>query len=172
MNAGFLLRLKAFLIDYIFILGYLIVVVVIGLLLPGFMTELFNGSLVIAQMFSFLMVTLPVSGYFILTDSVIGQGSVGKRIMKIQVVNRYGDPLTVPHATIRTFLKFLPWEMSHFMAYRMANLEANFVPIPYYFLGGFLYVFIFAYILTTIFSKKKQSLYDLFVGSFVVKRQA
>ena len=64
------------------------------------------------------MVTLPVSIYFILSDSVFGGQSFGKKKMGIQVVDANGKALSIPRAIFRTVLKFLPWELSHFLVYR------------------------------------------------------
>ncbi|WP_256463971.1 hypothetical protein [Gracilibacillus caseinilyticus] len=43
------------------------------------------------------------------------------------------------------------------------------MPFAYYLIGGFIYALIFTYILTAIFTKKKQSLYDIVVKSQLMK---
>lgn len=168
-NAKFLLRFKAFMIDYMLILVYLVVIFLLnGLIFPS-LQGFFTGSLVVAQFTGFLMVTLPVSIYFIISDSVIGGQSVGKKKMGIQVVDKNGDPLSVIQITFRTVLKFLPWELSHYLVYRLVYLGDGEVPFNYYLIGGLIYVLIFTYILTAIFTKKKQSLYDIIVKTQVIK---
>lgn len=165
MVASFLTRLKAFLFDYLIILAYLILLLLSSLFFIPSIQTLFTGSPVIAQLMGFLLLTLPVSLYFILTDSVLFGQSFGKRKLSIQVVNRNGKALSIPQAILRTFLKFLPWELSHFLIYRLGNSE---MPIHYYFIGGLIYALIFTYILTAIFTKNKQSLYDLITKTKVI----
>lgn len=170
MNATFLLRFKAFMIDYIFILVYLALLFVINVFLFPSLQAFFNGSLIVAQVTGFLMVTFPASLYFIVFDSPIGGQSIGKRKTGIQVVYKNGEAITLFRATFRTVLKFLPWELSHFLVYRLVYIGDGEIPLSYYLVGGLIYTLMFAYILTAIFTKKKQSLYDILAGTEVVRR--
>lgn len=115
------------------------------------------------------MVTFPISLYFIISDSKMGGQSFGKQKTGIRVVGKNGDALSLLHATFRTILKFLTWELSHFLFYRLIYIGDGEVPIIYYLIGGLIYTLMFAYILTTIFTKQKQSLYDLLAKTQVVK---
>lgn len=162
-------RLKAFLFDYVLILLYMLAVFVVSVLLFPSLQNLFQGSLIIAQLTGFLVITLPVSLYFILCDSTLVGQSFGKKKMGIQVVDRYSEQLSIPRSIVRTMLKFLPWEMSHFLVYRLVNLGEQSVPLHLSMIGGAIYVLIFAYILTAIFTRKKQSLYDLVCRTQVIK---
>ncbi|MFS0576840.1 RDD family protein [Sporosarcina sp. 179-K 3D1 HS] len=168
MNATLLLRFKAFMIDYILIFVYLVALFLVSVFLFPSLQQLFTGSLVAAQFAGFVMVTLPVSLYFIISDSVIGGQSFGKKKMRIRVVDKKGNAPSVPRMIFRTALKFLPWELSHYLVYRLIYVGAGEVPIHYYLVGVFIYVLMFAYILTTIFTKKKQSLYDLISKTQVI----
>ncbi len=49
MNATFIIRFKAFLIDYILIFAYLVLLIVMNVFLFPSMQELFQGSLIKAQ---------------------------------------------------------------------------------------------------------------------------
>ncbi|MGM9921033.1 MAG: RDD family protein, partial [Bhargavaea sp.] len=109
MNAGFFLRLKAFLFDYLLILAYMLVLAVFSMFIIPSIQQLFTGSPASAQLAGFLMITLPVSLYFTLADSRIGGGSFGKRITGIRVMDLDGRPLSVLHSAVRTALKFVPW---------------------------------------------------------------
>lgn len=169
MHASFLLRLKAFLLDYLLILVYLAILFIIALFLMPSIRLLFQNSLIQAQMFGFLLITLPVSLYFIITDSRIGKQSFGKKRAKIRVLNQKGEPASVLQMTIRTIIKFLPWELSHFLAYRLVDLGDASVPFLYTLLGVLIYTLMFSYILTALFTKKKQSLYDIISKTQVVK---
>lgn len=168
MNASFLLRFKAFMIDYLFILIYLVVLFIFNVFLFPSLQDFFNGSLIVAQFTGFLMVTFPISLYFIISDSKMGGQSFGKQKTGIRVVGKNGDALSLLHAAFRTILKFLPWELSHFLVYRLMYIGNGEVPIIYYLIGGLIYALMFAYILAAIFTKKKQSLYDLLAKTQVV----
>lgn len=136
MYAGFWLRLKAFAVDYLLIFGYLLLVLIVSLFLIPSLQDLFQDSRLTAQLLGFLMVTLPVSLYFIITDSRIGKGSFGKRKMRIRVVDANNRSISVSRAIFRTALKFLPWELSHFMAYRMIYLGDGDIQLLDYLIGG------------------------------------
>ncbi|MCZ8534428.1 RDD family protein [Psychrobacillus psychrodurans] len=169
MNANFIMRFKAFMLDYLLIFAYLVVLAIFNILIFPSVQSLFNGSLVLAQFTGFLMVTLPVSLYFIISDSVIGRQSFGKRRMGIKVVNERDETLPILHAIFRTILKFLPWELSHYLVYRLVYLGDGEVPLNYYIIGGIIYTLMFAYILTTLFTKRKRSLYDIVVRTQVIR---
>ena len=169
MNASFLLRFKAFIIDYILIFIYLVGLFIVSIFLFPSLQRFFTGSLVVAQFTGFLLVTFPVSLYFIISDSNIGEQSFGKRKAGIKVVGTNGEALSMLHLTFRTILKFLPWELSHFLVYRMIYIGEGEISFTYYLLGGLIYALIFTYILTAIFTKKRQSLYDIVAKTYVVK---
>ena len=114
------------------------------------------------------MVTLPVSLYFIICDSVIEKQSYGKRKVGIKVVTNQGDSPSVIVSIIRVALKFLPWELSHFLVHRLASIGDADVPLSYICIGVIIYILMFAYILTTIFTSRKQSLYDLLTKTQVI----
>nr|WP_245402415.1 RDD family protein [Psychrobacillus psychrodurans] len=163
------MRFKAFMLDYLLIFAYLVVLAIFNILIFPSVQSLFNGSLVLAQFTGFLMVTLPVSLYFIISDSVIGRQTFGKRRMGIKVVNERNETLPILDAILRTILKFLPWELSHYLVYRLVYLGDGEVPLNYYIVGGIIYALMFAYILTALFTKRKRSLYDIVVKTQVIK---
>ncbi|SDN84599.1 RDD family protein [Alkalicoccus daliensis] len=167
MNASFILRLKAFFFDYLWILLYLAAVFAGTVFVFPPLQQLFQGSAVTAQLTGILLVTLPVSLYFIIGDSrLIGQ-SFGKKKVNIQVVDSKGKPLSFAHSAVRVLLKFLPWELSHFLVYRLVYIEGN-VPLHLTILGISIYILIFVYILTALFTRKKQALYDILCKTEVV----
>ncbi len=169
MNATFIMRFKAFMLDYLLIFAYLIVLAIFNIFVFPSVQSLFSNSLVVAQFTGFLMVTLPVSLYFIISDSVLGKQSIGKRFMGIKVVNESNESLSILQSVFRTIVKFLPWELSHYLVYRLIYLGDAEVPIRYYAIGGIIYGLMLAYILTALFSKRKKSLYDMVVETQVIK---
>lgn len=167
MSATFLLRLRAFMIDYILILAYIAILFLTVLLFPS-LKLLFTGSLIKAQFIGFLIITLPVALYFIMLDSrMIGQ-TFGKRKMRIKVVDQHGETPSLWRLVFRTMLKFLPWELSHFLVYRLVHLGEGDVPLTYSVIGGIIYALMIIYILTALFTKNKQSLYDIIVKTRVI----
>ncbi|MFK3937772.1 RDD family protein [Alkalihalobacillus sp. NPDC078783] len=167
--ASFFNRLKAFMYDYILIICYLGLLALVNLFVFPSLQTFFAGSLVIAQLTGFLMVTLPISLYFILSDSTLFGQSFGKKKARIRVVDVHGKPVSILRLTIRTILKFLPWELSHFLVYRLVYLEEGSVPLTYTLIGILIYGLMFLYIGTALFTKKKQSVYDLLTRTFVVR---
>ncbi|MBP1991573.1 putative RDD family membrane protein YckC [Paenibacillus eucommiae] len=130
--------------------------------------QLFTYSPAWSQFYGFLIVTLPVSAYFVICDSKLAGQSFGKRKAAIRVTDYSGKPLSIAHSVARTAIKFIPWELSHFLAHRFVVLGEQPVPFSYYVIGGLVYGAMFAYILTAIFSKKKQALYDRIVRTRVL----
>ncbi|MCP2034344.1 putative RDD family membrane protein YckC [Planomicrobium sp. HSC-17F08] len=167
--ASVMRRFKALLYDYLLIFIYLSLLLAINVLLFPSLQGLFNGSLAVAQFSGFLMVTLPVSLYFIVSDSTLFGQSFGKKKMGIRVVDRNGKPLPVFRSAFRTALKFLPWELSHYLVYRLVYLGDAPVPVSYSIIGGIVYALMFAYLLTALFTRRKQSLYDLIAATAVIQ---
>ncbi|ANU11413.1 RDD domain-containing protein [Planococcus antarcticus DSM 14505] len=94
---------------------------------------------------------------------------VGKRKTRIRVADENNRPVSFYRSTFRIALKFLPWELSHFMAYRMIYLEdGERLPLDYL-IGGLVYALILLYVLITIFTKNKQSFYNRLTKTCVVK---
>ena len=167
MEASFLQRMKAFLIDYLFILCYIAFLLVVSLFLFPPIRQLFLGPQWLAQLGGFLLLTLPVALYFIISDSTIGGQSFGKSKMGIKVVGINGKSVSVIHMIGRTILKLLPWELSHYLVYRLMNIED--VPLHDYVIGSLIYMLVFGNILAATFTKKKQSLYDIILQTRVIK---
>ena len=169
MYAGLWLRLKAFAFDYLLIFGYMMVLLIFSVFLMPSIQGWFQDSQLTAQLAGFFLLTLPISLYFIFSDSRMGSQSFGKWRVGIRVVDENNRPISVFRAFCRTSLKFLPWELSHLMAYRMIYLRTGEVLLMDYLVGGLIYILILLYIYTTIFTKNKQSVYDRLTKTYVVK---
>lgn len=167
-SAGIWIRLKAFTLDYLWIFLYLCLVGLLTMVIAPNLQDYFNGPAGIAQLTGFLLVTLPVSLYFAIGDSFLFKGTYGKRKMKIQVVDGQGQPIGIMRSIVRTILKFLPWELSHFLVYRLVSLGEGEFPLHLMLIGSLVYLLIFVYILSVIFSKENRSLYDRLSGTKVV----
>ena len=110
--------------------------------------------------FSFALV------YFGVLNSVIGKGqTLGKRIMKIEVVDRYRNYLSVG----RSFLRYTVLGVPFFLNGALISTDAMISPVGY--LTGFILFGIGGSIIYLYICNRhtRQSLHDLVVGSFVTK---
>lgn len=168
--AGLWLRVKAFALDYIIILGYLIALTLLFLLLnrvSGAVQEFFRQR-VQAQFVAFLLVTLPVTLYFSITESSLQQATWGKQRLGLRVIDNNGNRMRFPRALARTLLKFIPWELSHTLIWEMYfSPGVNSVLINYGF--GLVYVLIGWNIASLVMTKTHRTVYDFLAGTYVVK---
>ena len=167
--ASFPLRALAFAIDYVLILGYLVVLIVAGVAAsrssPTLARDLFANP-ASAQLTGFLAVTLPVSLYFALLESSRWQASLGKRRLGLRVARAGGARLSRARALGRTLLKFVPWELAHTCIWQTRFAPQAASPLI---LAGFIVVWllVLANVLSLAVSKTRQTLYDRLIGSYV-----
>jgi uncharacterized RDD family membrane protein YckC len=174
--AGFVKRLKAFLLDYLIILAYILVLAGVnyGIILSGGMLEEispFFASPVIKDAIAFLTLILPVILYFTLQESSPKQATWGKWKVGIRVVNANGGILTKTQAFTRSLIKFLPWQIAHTCIYHIERLPfAPVDPSPMV-LAGFalVYLLVGIYIAFALISKKHRTPYDWAAGSYVTE---
>ncbi|MET3574220.1 RDD family protein [Bhargavaea ullalensis] len=170
MHAGVPVRIKAFLIDYLLIAAYIILLGLVSVFLFPQIQRLFAGPPALAQTAGFFLMTLPVSAYFIISDSAAGRGSLGKRIVGLQVTDLRCRPLSLPRSILRTALKFLPWELSHFLVYRLVGTgDGEGVPISLSILGILIYALMALYMIVPFLNQRKQSVYDLLTLTQVIR---
>jgi uncharacterized RDD family membrane protein YckC len=167
--AGFRQRVAAFALDYIIILGYLLGLALLSLLT----TQLFSASQwlfadrVRAQFVAFLLVTLPVTLYFAVSESSPQRATWGKQRLKLKVGDRNGNRISVWRAFGRTLLKFVPWEISHTLIWQIYfSQAAPSVWISYGF--ALVYLLIGLNIVSLILTKTNQTLYDLLTFTYVI----
>lgn len=167
--AGFWLRAGAFALDYIIILGYLLGITLLLFLanaLFGVNQWLFADR-IRAQLVAFLLVTLPVTLYFAVSESSPRQATRGKQRLKLKLINSKKNRVSFWRAFGRTILKFLPWELSHTLIWQIYfSRQADSVWISYGFL--LVYVLIGLNILALGVTKTRQTLYDLVMNTYVI----
>lgn len=166
-------RMTAFAIDYIVIAGYLIFVVAVGVVLntffPTVANRLFSNPLS-GQFTGFLMVTLPVSLYFILFESSAWQATWGKQKKSLQVTRTDGSRLTILRASSRTLLKFIPWELAHTCIWQISFAQQE--PSTIINVGFTLvWILVGANIVSQWISPTKQTLYDWLASTYVVVKE-
>src|SRR5687767_6167950 len=168
--AGFWQRVKAFALDYIIILFYLAALTSFFLLinsLPG-VTEWLFSDRIRAQLTGFFLITLPVALYFAFGESSVQRATWGKKRMGLVVTDLHGARLNFWRSLARTFLKFIPWELSHTFIWQINfSPQANSAWINYSFI--LVYVLIGINFASLLMTKKHQTLYDLLTKTYVIK---
>ena len=172
--AGILPRGLAYLIDCTMAYGAFVLLQVF-LFSPirdalGF-TEVWFHSGLNTQLYILTTISIPIWLYFILSEKSHYQATIGKRIMKIYVTDtQSAKPMSFRQSTLRTFIKLLPWELSH--------LTTN-IPSPLWyetnpeFRIGFVAVGLLMglYIAMVIFHKRRQGIHDLIAQTIVKNRK-
>ncbi|MCE7984441.1 MAG: RDD family protein [Caldilinea sp. CFX5] len=170
--AGFWVRVAAFALDYLLIAIYLVVLFVIGLALdlawPTLQLTLFAGP-TSGHIVSFLLVTLPVSLYFALSEASAQQATWGKRKMGLQVTDTAGRRLSLARSLGRTVLKFIPWELAHTLIWQVRFAPAD---EGAWISAGFVLVWVLvgANLVSLLLRKNHQTLYDWLAGAYVIRR--
>ena len=167
--AGFWKRAGAFALDYIAILGYLIGVVLLSLLVDAFSdaSQWLFADRVGAQLVAFLIVTLPVTLYFAISESSPSQATWGKRRLKLKVTAGDGHRISFWRSLARTLLKFIPWELSHTLIWQLYfSPQIESIWINYGF--TLVYLLIGLNIASLLLTKSHQTLYDFLTNTYVI----
>ena len=168
--AGFWQRVRAFALDYIIILFYLAALTLFFLLINSIsgITEWLFSDRIRAQFTGFFLITLPVALYFALGESSAQQATWGKKRMGVIVTDPNGERITFWRSLARTFLKFIPWELSHTLIWQLNfSPQTNSALINYSFI--LVYVLIGLNIASLLITKTHQTLYDLLAKTYVIK---
>ncbi|TCS93858.1 RDD family protein [Hazenella coriacea] len=90
--------------------------------------------------------------------------------MAIRVVNNTGQRIGLFHSTIRTAIKFLPWELAHFGIWQL-SLPTQFSETTVLMILSTANLAAFIYLLSPLTNKKRKTFYDWIVGTKVVCKQ-
>ncbi|MEJ9228750.1 RDD family protein [Peribacillus butanolivorans] len=167
--ASFKIRIYAFLLDYLLIVLYEILVVgTISIIFRTFFTPLFSSSPVTAELTGFLIMTLPISLYFIFCECSRCQGTWGKKKLGIRVVDGSSQRIGLVRSIARTSIKFLPWEVAHFAVWHLM-LPTNFSEITILVILNAVCFVALIYLVSPLTNKKRKSVYDWVAGTEVVR---
>jgi uncharacterized RDD family membrane protein YckC len=167
--AGFWQRVAAFALDYIIILGYLLGIALLSVLVNQVFSVgqwLFSDR-VRAQLVAFLLVTLPVTLYFAVSESSPRQATWGKGRLKLKVADRNGSRISFGRAFGRALLKFIPWELSHTLIWQIyfsPNIQSVWVNYGF----ALVYLLIGLNIVSLVITRTNQTLYDLLISTYVL----
>ncbi|MCA1012780.1 RDD family protein [Halobacillus halophilus] len=163
-------RLYAFVLDYLIIVLYgLLVVGGISFILRSSITPLFSHSPVTAQWTGFLLITFPVSLYFIISEQSEWKGTVGKRKAGICVVDLTGERIGIGRSILRTTIKFLPWEAAHFVVWNLI-LPSGFSERTLYVILSVVYITVFLYLILPLTNPMRRNVYDWVAGTAVINK--
>lgn len=168
-HAGLGARTVAFVLDYLLIAAYLTVLVAGGAALRGASpstSDALFGSAGAGQITGFLLITLPVTAYFALSESSSRQATWGKRRRGLTVTDTAGAQVSFSRAFARTLLKFVPWELAHTCIWQISFAADPSAPA---YLAGFVAVWVLvgANIASLLASPTRQTLYDRLAGTRV-----
>lgn len=74
----------------------------------------------ISQAISFVSMTLPVLLYFSVSEASSYQSTLGKRLLGLEVKFKQANQAPFGVTLCRNAIKFLPWEIGHFVAFQAA----------------------------------------------------
>lgn len=162
-------RSRAFAWDYLIVAAYLAMLVAGGAALgrysPSVSSALF-GDPIVGQLAGFLLITVPVTCYFALSEASARQATWGKVRMRLKVVDNQGRPLSTARSFGRTAVKFVPWELAHACIWQVNFAGDPSAPV---YAIGFIAVWplVGANIVSLLVSPAKQTLYDRLAGTVV-----
>lgn len=173
--AGFRVRLKAFGFDYIPVAGYILLLFGVSMAFTWVMNTLGTPVLwpenpVLGDLIAFLTLVLPVILYFTLQEGSSRRSTWGKRRVGLLVVDDNGSKLTFWRAFLRSFLKFLPWQIAHTSLFHWEGWPfAPEEPAAGVLIGfGLAYLLVGIYIASVLILTRHQTPYDLAARSCVI----
>ena len=167
-------RIAAWLLDYVIVAAYLVLLTAISLGLrvspvhAGFTNAM--SQPVTAELLGFVLLTLPVVLYFALLEASPLRSTLGKRALRLAVVDANGGRLSMRRALLREAVRFLPWELSHALLWRVA-LSPDRGSISFWVTAGFgvVYALVLLYLATLLIGSQHRTVYDRLAGSIVIQ---
>jgi uncharacterized RDD family membrane protein YckC len=168
-------RIAAWLLDYGLIASYLVLLTAVSLGLrltamqAGFASAM--SQPLTAELLGFFLLTLPVVLYFGLWEASSRRATLGKRALRLAVVGLDGSRLSLWRALGREAVRFLPWELSHALLWRVA-LGPHGGSIPWWVTAGLgvVYALVLVYLVTLFIGSQHRTVYDRLAGSIVIQR--
>lgn len=161
-------RAFAFIIDVaiFFVIGFLIAIF-INLITSGAPVTPFDVYIRVIICFS-----IPFWTYSILSDYSKSGSTIGKKIMKINVVTLEKERLRLHQGISRTAIKLIPWEMTHLSFFGLSegwSTYSNF-SITQIILIVITYALIFIYVIFIIKTKGFKGIHDLISRTQIIRR--
>jgi GrpB-like predicted nucleotidyltransferase (UPF0157 family)/uncharacterized RDD family membrane protein YckC len=174
MKSSFILPLKrivAFGIDYIAIAAYCAVLFFLSFQLNSVFPYFeWLSHPVRAQAAGFITLTIPVFLYFSLSEKSSWKGTIGKRLLNIQVVTSENEKAPFHCLAIRNGVKFLPWEIAHGAVHWSFHYtdQGSAIPAILFLVNGTALILAFTYVLMIFVNRENRSLYEIVSGTRVI----
>jgi uncharacterized RDD family membrane protein YckC len=171
MPGGLVRRVGAFGVDYLVIAAWVLLIVVAGLVFravaPDVSATVFSNPL-LGQVIGFVVLTLPVTLYFALSEASAAGATLGKRRLGLRVQTAEGGRLTIGRSLARSALKFVPWELSHAVIWQFSAAGSD--PPAILTIGlAIVWILIGLYLLSALVDPRRRTLYDRLAGTAVVR---
>ncbi|MGH2355862.1 MAG: RDD family protein [Chloroflexota bacterium] len=158
-------RLAAFGVDYLVIAAYIGVLTGVGIVVQralglGFEPPRTLRGRLLGEAVGMLTLTLPVAGYFALTEASPWQATIGKRALGLRVATAAGQRLPLGRAVLRSLLKFAPWELAHASLWHTPGWPTQPQPGPITYAGSALALLLAGWYVLSIFVGARRTPYD------------
>ncbi len=164
MNSLLLKRPIAYFIDFIIVCSACILPqLIVFWLFNGVPFKYFNQPYHV-YFWVLFTVSFPVWLYFILQEMSIRQSTIGKRIMYLKVTDEANLRISKEKSFIRTFVKLLPWEITHVGLLPIYFSQASNISIGLYLANGLILIYIIYFII----KKGKTAIHDILSKTKVV----
>lgn len=140
--------------------------VLLRVIAPDLSGALFGNPL-LGELIGFMVLTLPVTLYFALSERSAAGGTWGKRRMRLRVVTDDGRRLSLGRSLARSGLKFVPWELSHAIIWQFSAAGADPPAILNVGLVG-VWVLIGLNLLSALLDQRRRARYDRMARTVVV----
>jgi uncharacterized RDD family membrane protein YckC len=108
-------RLAAFAVDWLVIAAY---AAVLSLLASPVLRPAFTRTAWQSEGLGFTLLTLPVVLYVAGSEASSWHASIGKRLLRLRVTAG-SAPMTWRRSLVRSAVKFVPWELGHFVVWHV-----------------------------------------------------
>jgi len=167
-------RVAAYFVEYfVFILPLIGLLTLASWAFSSFDISLFSDNAWLNHGIVILILTVPVVLYFALSEATRFRATVGKRLMKLSVVDTTGQRATLKQTVLRAVVKFLPWESFHTILWHWEGWPSN--PAPptnlqiVAMIAGWLVMGSFV---VSLFVGSRRTPYDWVAGTVVVRRSS
>ncbi|MFZ1400871.1 MAG: RDD family protein [Candidatus Promineifilaceae bacterium] len=113
--------------------------------------------------------SIPAWLYFGLSDGSQTGATLGKRLLKLKVVNNQNQRLSTGQAVLRTAVKLVPWELVHISAFALSEEMSVFSPMQTIGLAA-ANMLTLVYVVVAVFTSGQRSIHDFVAQSRVLNR--
>jgi uncharacterized RDD family membrane protein YckC len=159
-------RLAAVGHDYLVVLAYVTALVIVGVVASSALSGLFDDP-IRGEIIGFVVLTLPVTLYFVLGEASASGATWGKRRMGLRVVTRTGDRLSLVRSLVRSGTKFLPWELAHAAIWQFSAGGRGSEALPTVLLASS-WILVGLNVLAAIVDRRHRALHDFIAGTRVI----